>query len=513
LPPVQVRQVLGRVRAHLSGTAHPAGTVEPKNDSDENLRIGEILLSEGNISNDDLQKALSLQNRGIGEILVAEGVVLPEKIQAALEKQHAVSDRPRGSIRVDIERLDNLMNLVGELVISQTQVADYFRKDGHFENDGEFGRNIGHLGKTTKEMQDQVMSLRMVPLRPILQKMTRVVRDVAQKSGKNVRLLLSGEDTEVDKTVNEMLNDPLVHILRNSVDHGIETPTDRKAAGKSPEGVIHLSAKHESGNIVIEISDDGKGLDKTRILRKAVEKGLVQADAQLSDSQIHQMIMSPGFSTAEKITDISGRGVGLDVVKRNIEQLRGNIEVQSTEGKGSRFTIRLPLTLAIIDGMLVLSGGNKFILPALSIIRTLQPKPEEIKAIQGKGEVISTADDLWPLIRMDRLYGLRDVPIAPADGLAVIVENHKGENYALLVDELLGQQQVVVKSLGPLIPEGMGIAGGTILADGRVGLILDLAGIPAAFQKFRNSRRAKKSLPQENAPGPEDHDALVRMSS
>lgn len=511
LPPVPVQRVLAQVRAHLNGDVLPPSTVAQ---TDEDLKIGEILLSEGEISRDDLQKALSLQSRGLGEILVQEGGVPPDKIEAALEKQQSVSSRPRGSIRVDIEKLDNLMNLVGELVISQTQVADQIQNNNHTKNGEDFGKNIGQLGKITKEMQDQVMSLRMVPLRPILQKMTRVVRDVSQKSGKSVRLIFSGEDTEVDKTVSEMLNDPLVHIFRNSVDHGIESPSEREAAGKEPEGVIRLSAKHEGGNIVIEISDDGKGLNKDRILQKAAEKGLITPDTQLNDSQIHQLIMTPGFSTVEKITDISGRGVGLDVVRRNIEELRGSIEIQSTEGKGSCFTIRLPLTLAIIDGMVILSGGKKFILPTLSIIRTLQPKAEEIKTIQGKGEMITSMDSLLPLIRMDWLYALRDVPIAPTKGLAVVVENHKGENYALLVDELLGQQQVVVKNLGPLIPDNMGIAGGTILADGHVGLILDMSSIPDAFKKIRRAQPPKTNKEEDTiAAGTETHEDLTPLPS
>ncbi len=495
LSPIPVKRVLAFIEALMKGLEIPeipSGTSEPSAaKKDKEPKLGEILVSDGVISQEELGEALDKQERPLGQVLVEEGLVNEDKVADALKKQNASGKQPRGAIKVDIEKLDNLVNLVGELVITQTLVQGRSAMESSNGNEsGEaLGKDIVLLGKITKEMQDQVMSLRMVPLRPVFQKMNRVVRDVSKKAGgKKVDLVSTGEDTEVDKTVSEIISDPLVHIIRNSADHGIELPDERRAAGKDETGKVQLSAYHEGGNIVIEISDDGRGLNREKILKKAIERGLAEPDEKLTDAQVYQFVMTPGFSTAEKITDISGRGVGLDVVKKNIEQLRGKVEIHSKEGQGTTFSIKLPLTLAIIDGMVVRVDEDKYILPTLSIVRSFRPSNEELSTVHGRGEMLNVRGELMPLVRLSQLYKGEVTLSDPTEGLAVIVEN-EGRTYALLVDELLNQQQVVIKSLGSVFEGVKGIAGGTILGDGSVGLILDMAGVFEAYKdpKYRPS--------------------------
>jgi two-component system chemotaxis sensor kinase CheA len=488
--PLPVKRVLACIEALLKGAdipEIPSGSSNPDGAaSDEEPKLGEILVSDGAITQDELGEALDKQERPIGQVLVEEGLVSEDKVADALKKQGTSGKQPRGSIKVDVEKLDLLVNLVGELVITQTLVqgrSSLNAANGNGNGAGEaLGKDIVQLGKITKEMQDQVMSLRMVPLRSVFQKMNRVIRDVSKKAGgKKVTLVTAGEDTEVDKTVSEIISDPLVHIIRNSADHGIELPDERRAAGKDETGKVQLSAYHEGGNIVIEITDDGKGLNREKILQKAIERGLAELGEKLTDSQIYNFVMAPGFSTAEKVTDISGRGVGLDVVKKNIEQLRGKVDIQSKEGVGTTLTIKLPLTLAIIDGMVVRVGKDKYILPTLSIVRSFRPSKEELSTVHGSGEMLNVRGELMPLVRLYHLYDARPTSTDPTEGLAVIVEN-EGKHYALLVDELLNQQQVVIKSLGSCFEGLKGVAGGTILGDGSVGLILDMGGVFEAYK-------------------------------
>jgi two-component system chemotaxis sensor kinase CheA len=316
----------------------------------------------------------------------------------------------------------------------------------------------------------------MVPIRSTFQKMTRLVRDLSMKAGKQVELQMSGEDTELDRTIVEEISDPLVHMIRNAVDHGIEPADRRLAAGKSPHGNIRLRAFHQGGNIVIEVEDDGGGLSRERILRKAIERGLVAEGAQLSDSAILNLIFAPGFSTAEKVTDISGRGVGMDVVRRNIEKLRGKVEIQSTPGKGSRFTIYLPLTLAIIDGMIVGIGGQRYILPTLAVRESFRPAAGMVSTVQGRAEVVNVRGRLMPLVRLHALFGTPSRATRPEDGIIIVVESDHGAR-CVLVDDLLGKQEVVIKSLGQTFKKSAAVAGAAILGDGRVGLILDVDGI------------------------------------
>lgn len=446
-------------------------------DKNEVPKIGEILLASGAISEEQLSKALKLQERRLGEILVDEGFVPEDKIKAAIEIQEYQKSgikTPSAAIKVDTERIDNLVNLVGELVIAQTLISQnpaVLRLAGQ-----NLQKDVSHLGKITREIQDLVMSIRMMPIKQTFQKMMRVVRDVAKKAGKNVDLVISGEDTELDKNVIEEISDPLVHILRNSVDHGIEPPEERLRKGKPEKGVVHLDAFHRAGSIIIEISDDGRGICKEKVLEKAIEKGLVEAGADITDQQIYQLIFQPGFSTAEKVTDISGRGVGMDVVRRNIDKLRGRIDIQSKEGEGTSISIALPLTLAIIDGMVVQVGSERYIIPTLSIEESFRPKKEEIITIQKKGELCNLRGNLISLVRLSELYHGSSLNKDPWDALLVVVESD-GMRTCIMVDELIGQQQVVIKTIGETFKNVKGIAGGAILGDGKVGLILDVRGV------------------------------------
>jgi two-component system chemotaxis sensor kinase CheA len=378
------------------------------------------------------------------------------------------------TVKVATDRLDNLINMVGELVIAQAMVAQDMT--GLAAGNQRLSRNMGHLGKLTRELQDLSMSMRMVPIHGVFQKMARLVRDLARKSGKQIEFAVVGGETELDRNVVEAISDPLVHMVRNAADHGLENPEDRIAAGKPAAGRLQLKACHQAGNIVIEITDDGRGLNKARILKKAIDAGLVNADDELSDAEIFKLIFHAGLSTAEKVTDVSGRGVGMDVVRKNVEALRGRIEISSTEGHGSTFTIRLPLTLAVIDGLVVRVGTDRYIIPITSIEQSIQPKAEQISTVQNTGEMLLVRGSLLPLFRLYRLFKAKPRTEDPTQALVVIVQ-HDQKRCCLLVDELLGQQQVVIKSLGESIGAVRGISGGAILGDGAVSLILDVPGL------------------------------------
>jgi two-component system chemotaxis sensor kinase CheA len=375
------------------------------------------------------------------------------------------------SVKVDTGKLDSLVDIVGELVISQSLVAQDPNLQG--VESQQLTRNMAQLSRLTKDLQRIAMSLRMVPIRSTFQKMTRLVRDLAAKETKQVQLLLSGEDTELDRTIVEEISDPLVHMIRNSVDHGVERSEVRLERGKPALGTIHLKASHQGGNIVIEIEDDGGGLNKDRILAKAVSQGLIAADAQLPDHEIYNLIFLPGFSTAEKITSISGRGVGMDVVRRNIERLRGRVGIESTLGQGSKFTIYLPLTLAIIDGLIVSVGGRRYILPTLSVRESFRPTPPMLSSFNERGDMVLVRGHLIPLLKLGNFFGDSAAETDPTKGIAIVVESN-GESRCLLVDQLLGKQEVVIKSLGETFKHAHSLAGAAILGDGRVGLILDV---------------------------------------
>ncbi len=374
------------------------------------------------------------------------------------------------TVRVNTEKLDSLMDVVGELVIVQSQLVESAR--GRGDDGSPLQRNVAQLARITKELQGTAMSLRMIPIKPIFQKMERLVRDLARDFNKKVSFVTSGDDTELDRTVVEEIGDPLVHMVRNALDHGLEPPEARTAAGKNATGSLHLRAYHEGSNIVIELQDDGRGIDPVKILKKAVEKGVVPANATLSRDEILALIFAPGFSTAEKVTAVSGRGVGMDVVKRNIEKLRGKIEISSEVGRGSTFKIKLPLTMAIIDGLVVRVGGDRFILPSTSVQRALRPAREHISTVHGTGEVLDLRGKLVPIHRLHRRFGIPAEAQNPWDGIIVIVENN-GRATALLVDEMVSKQEVVIKSLGGFMQNLAGVSGGAILGDGSIALILD----------------------------------------
>lgn len=375
------------------------------------------------------------------------------------------------TVRVNTEKLDSLMNVVGELVIVQSQLVENARADG--ANAGTpLQRNVGQLSRLTKELQNTAMSLRMIPVKPTFQKMERVVRDLARDFGKKVAFVTSGDETELDRTVVEEIGDPLVHMVRNSLDHGLESTAARVAGGKPETGTLHLKAYHQGSNIVIELEDDGRGIDPDRIYRKAIEKGLIAAGATLSREEILALILAPGFSTAEKITSVSGRGVGMDVVKRNIEKLRGKIEISSEIGRGTIIRLRLPLTMAIIDGLVVRVGADRFILPSTSVQMALRPKREHISTIYGQGEVLDLRGRLVPVYRLHHCFNIPGEAKNPWDGIMVIVE-HAGKTYALLVDEMVSKQEVVIKNLGAYLQSLAGVAGGAILGDGSIALIVD----------------------------------------
>lgn len=385
------------------------------------------------------------------------------------------------SMRVRTERLDRLIDLVGELVIAQAMVGqDSTLGSGEH---AELARKVGHAGKIVRELQDLSMSMRMVPLRPTFQKLARLVRDVAHRTGKEVDFIVAGDDTEIDRTMVDAIADPLVHMVRNAVDHGIERPDDRRASGKERTGSVRLTAYHAGASVVVELSDDGKGLDRERILQLAMERGLIESAKGMSDSDIFALIFAPGFSTAAEVTDLSGRGVGMDVVRRSIEALRGRVEITSEPGRGSTFRIRLPLTLAITDGMLVRVANERFIIPTMSIQVSFRPTREALSTVAGRGEMVMLRNELLPLIRLHHLLGVPHAIEDAAGALLVVVEVGV-RRYALLVDELLGQQQVVAKSLGERLGRIPGVSGGAILGDGRVGLILDVVELIALSRRI-----------------------------
>lgn len=377
------------------------------------------------------------------------------------------------SIRVDLYRVDRLVNMVGELVIAQAMLAQQFTESRDHDDPAAL-QGFEHLAGLTRELQECVMAIRMQPVKSVFSRMPRLVRDVGHKTGKDVRLEMAGEQTEVDKTVIEELADPLTHMIRNAVDHGIEDAPTRLASGKPAEGVIRLSAQHAGSNILIHVEDDGAGLDRDRLLAKAVEKGIVPASIKLSGEEIDELIFAPGFSTAASVTDVSGRGVGMDVVRRNVLALGGRVQVTSTPGKGTRFTLVIPLTLAVLDGMVVAVGWEKYILPLTSIVESFRPGRGQIRTIPGGGEVVSIRGEFVRLVHLARVFGVKEAVADPCQGLVVLIELANGTKLGVVVDELLGQQQVVIKSLQDNYDPVPGISGATILGNGRVALIVDI---------------------------------------
>lgn len=384
------------------------------------------------------------------------------------------SDSNIANVKVDTAKLDYLVDMVGELVIAQSLV----QHDPSLLQLGEprLGRNLSQLGRITTDLQKIAMSLRVVPIRQTFQRMQRAFRDLVKKSGKLAELELAGEDAELDRSIVEQLADPLMHMIRNSVDHGLEAPGEREKTGKPSAGKVRLAASHQSGNVLIEVSDDGRGLNRAKILKKAIERGLIPEDANLPVDKILELIFEPGFSTADQISDVSGRGVGMDVVKKQIQKLRGRIEIRSEPGQGTTFLLRFPLTLAIIDGLTVRVAGERYILPLHCVHEIFRPIADSIYRVNGAQEVVMVRDRVIPLLRLYQMLGRTPASTDPYDGILIAAEL-EGRRYCLLVDELLGKQQVVIKSLGEYLGTMPGVSGAAIMGDGAVGLILDLEGM------------------------------------
>jgi len=397
--------------------------------------------------------------------------VAPEEPMAAAQRAVETHAREARAIKVDTGKLDYLVDMVGEMVIAQSLVRH--DPDLAGETRPRLVRNLSQLARITDEVQRTAMSMRMVPVGQLFQKMSRLVRDLSRKNGKRVELETSGEETELDRNIVEELGDPLMHMVRNSMDHGVETPGEREASGKDPVAKVTLRASHQAGHIVIEVGDDGRGLNKDWILKKAIDRHLVEPVAQLSEHDLFHLIFQPGFSTAEQITDVSGRGVGMDVVRRQIHKLRGRIDIRSVEGAGTTFLLKVPLTLAIIDGLVVTVGVERYIVPIFAVREMVRPTEDMISTVQGQAEMALVRGSLLPVIRLHRRFGVRPGNEDPTKCLLIVSEG-AGRKFCLLVDGLIGKQEVVIKGMGEMLQGIEGVAGGAILGDGRVGLILDL---------------------------------------
>ncbi|MCP4633919.1 MAG: chemotaxis protein CheA [candidate division Zixibacteria bacterium] len=486
-------------------------------------RLGEILVEAGEVLETDLQDELAAQKEKeyaekIGQSLVKKGVVPAKTTAQALRSQTqnqkektATTGAVKGIVKIDTERLDRLIDTIGELVIAESMVG---QDEQILAIDSpHIARNISHLNKITRELQEMGMAMRLVPVKPTFQKLSRAVRDLTKKSGKQIDLELVGEDTEVDRSIVENIGDPLMHMVRNSVDHGIESPSDRLSKGKPEKGHLKINAYHKGGNLYFDITDDGAGLNRDRILNKAKERGLVDPHKELTDREISNLIFLPGFSTAKKVTSISGRGVGMDVVKRNIEAMRGYIEVESNENKGTKFSMRLPLTLSIIDGMMVNVENEKFIIPTLSVVESLALSKDIINTVNNRAEVINLRGELLPLFRIDSLFGIERTRRDYYDGTIVVVEDVE-TRVGLVVDELLGQRQTVIKSLGKMFNKQKWISGGAILSNGNVGLIIDVSGIIKLAHKigstsYQATHQEENDIYQENEPENKDGEGIT----
>lgn len=472
------------IRRFLAGE-WPAVAAEPAPPVVEPAKpIGKILVDKGAAAPADVGEAVADQLAGcaktLGTILVDKGKVTSASVSEALAEQRGQRTEPAvnkaiSAIRVDTERLDKMMNSVGEIVIAQSHALKLAT-----EMEGEEAERLQtalyEVERLSRNLQDEVMGVRMMPIGPTFKQFARFVRDSSRELGKEVNFVITGEETELDKTVIEKIGDPLKHLIRNSLDHGLETPEERQAAGKPPKGTLELKAAHEGGNVVIEVIDDGHGIRRDKVLAKAISKGLVTADQELTDEQVYRLIFQAGFSTAEQVSALSGRGVGMDVVKRNVDELRGSVDVESKEGKGSVLRIRLPLTLAIIEGMVVAVSGQPYIVPVLAIVESIRPRNSDIHHVSGQGEVLFFRDEYLPLYRLYEWLGHEPKVTNPEEGIVMVVEDSAGRR-ALLIDDLLGQQQVVIKNLEDNFAKLPGISGATILAEGNVALILDILGL------------------------------------
>lgn len=445
----------------------------------ESPRLGDILVAQEVVDRDEIERVAKNchnENTPIGQAVVQSEAASVEDVAKALRAQQKkkTKNTVEASVRVSTERLDRLVDMVGELVIAHAMVAEddlIVNSDHH-----ELLKKVAHSSKIVRELQDISMTMRMIPLKSTFQKMVRLVRDVSHKLRKKVVLVTDGEDTEIDRNMADAIKDPLVHMIRNAVDHGIEMPDKRKSIGKDEVGTVKLSAYHSAGSVVVEIKDDGKGIDRDAIINKALEKGIITNGSSLSDKEVFNLIFEPGFSTAKEVTDVSGRGVGMDVVKKNIEAIRGSAEIQSEKGVGSVFQMKLPLTLAIIDGMVARVGNEIYVIPTSSIVTSLRPDSKSLSKVLNKGDMLLIQGSLIPLFRVSSLFDVSFDSDVTEESLVVVVEDRESR-VGLVIDELVGRQQVVVKTLGESLQNICGISGGAIMPNGRVGLIIDVGGI------------------------------------
>jgi two-component system chemotaxis sensor kinase CheA len=409
---------------------------------------------------------------------LAQATALSPNAQEAPAADPPLRERRAGdatSVRIDTAKLDQLMDMVGEMVIAQTLIGHSPTLEA--ATDARLLRNLTHLARITADVQRIATAMRMVPIGLQFQKTARLVRDLARHAGKQIAFETSGEDTELDKTIAEALADPLLHMVRNSIDHGIESPAERIALGKDPTARIRVAAGHQSGQIVVTIADDGRGLNREKILAKARQNGLIDPGVPVPpDNELFPLIFEAGFSTAEKITDISGRGVGMDVVRKHVQKLRGRIDIQSKTGEGTTFSIKLPLTLAIIEGLVVVVGQHRYIVPIFAVREMFRPTEAMLSTVQGTGEMAMVRGGLLPIVRLHRRFAIEPNTANFCDGTLIVAES-EGRNFCVFVDEVLGKQEVVIKGLGQRFKDVSGVAGCAILGDGRVGLILDIDGI------------------------------------
>ena len=457
--------------------------------------LGNILVAQGKADREEIKSVVADQgDQPIGLAMVRSGADSPADVGRALRKQrHMLGTEPtaESSVRVRTDRLDRLIEMVGELVIAHSMVAQDETVNSRMYP--ELQRKVNHTNKIVHQLQDLCMSIRMVPLKATVLKIARLVRDLARRREIMIHFISAGEDTEIDRNMVDLINDPLVHLVRNAVDHGIEPPEERERNGKPREGTLWLKAYHSGGNVIVEVSDDGRGLDHNKIIQKAISKGLIQSGENMSESEVINLIFQPGFSTADKVTDVSGRGVGLDVVKKAVEALRGRVDVSSEPGIGCTFSICLPLTMAITDGMLVKVGSQRYILPTVNIDMSFRPDEQALSTIAGRGETVLFKNRVLPIFRLHRLFNVEGAVEDPTRGLLIIVGDGN-QRCALLVDELVGQQQVVAKSLGNGIGKVQGISSGAILGDGRVGLILDPQEIATLARQTPHPETSEKVL-------------------
>jgi two-component system chemotaxis sensor kinase CheA len=445
----------------------------------ENKKIGEILVRRGILTRMELDDVLATQgvkNRKIGDLVIEKGYATEREIEYGLSEQERIRTRiETETVRVDTKKLDSLLNLLGEVVIGQSAIVRI--ADELPDEQGLRLKNALYgLDRTTREFQEQIMSIRMIPIEGTFNQFRRFVRDAARSRGKEIKLEIFGEETELDKTVIEKIGDPLKHMIRNAVDHGIEDAAERERGGKKAEGCIRLNAYHQEGSVFIEVSDDGRGLDHEKIRAKAVTLGLLTQGEETTEDLLYSFLFLPGFTTADEAGDLSGRGVGMDVVKTNIEALRGTVTIETVPGVGTTFRVKLPLTLAIIEGMLVRSGENVYIIPLLSIVECMQPAEADIEKIEERGELVRARGEYIPLVRLYDLFGVRAECENPWEALVVIVESGR-ETIGIMVDELVGQQQIVIKSMSGHVSNTRAVSGAAILGDGRVALILDMHGL------------------------------------